>query len=498
VNGNPVRYCLPLMVLVIIYYPLFYSHYLYLDDAHQLWYNEKGKTLEIWRIHGRLLGGVLMEKAFTSFRRIDSVIILRIISVLGWALAICFYIRCAQQWVQYNLIDKRLVLLSGVYIACSLSLGIYNGWGGTCFEVFIAFIPGLCSGHLLFTQLKKHHRYWAIPIPVQLLILLLGIVSLFIYQIGVGAFMLPFFLHYINNRFKKPDAIVITGSIANLVIFGVYFLLFKALLHLEGFAASDRTEIAINPLQKISFFFSVPTAQAFSFNFPYNPRSIISQAFYILAIVIWVIYLFTIQRQQSVGKKLRFIVGVFLLLMLIYLPGLATKESFSSYRTMLNLNLAGFFLLTGMLLEWTKTERGKDRLAWAAMAIFAVMGFYNFRINFLNPIIKEYRLVRNYVEQHYTANISKIYFLRPPENLYRQQYHIHYYRDEFGVPLTFKDWVPEPLVKQIIYEKIHDKEKARSIEMIQFEDREAFHQQTITQEPNSMVIDVATLFNNAK
>jgi hypothetical protein len=497
VNKNVVQYGLPLFIFLIIFFPLFYTNYVYLDDSHLLLYNEKGANFKIWTIHGRLLSGLFFEKIYTSINSINGVIILRIISVLGWMLGIGLFVTCVRQWVRQNNLDNRLVVLSGVYLACSLSLGIYNGWGGSCAEVFMAFSLGLLSGHLFYMQLKKRERYIKVPLPMQLLVLVLGVGSLFFYQIGLGAFLLPFFLHFITKKFEKPDRILIAGVIGYLVITLVYYLLFKLNLRLLGEAEPARAGLNFDLFGKISFFFGVPTAQAFSFNFLFNLRSIISQAFYIVALVVWVVYVFISNRNQRVTKKLLYIAVVFLLQMLIYLPVLVSLENFSSYRTMINLNLATFFLLVIMILEWLKKDVSKTRFVIAAMLVFAATGFYNFRVNFLNPIVKEYQVLRNYVEQHYTAGINKIYFLRPPENLFYKQYGIHIYRDEFGEPSTYKDWVPEPLVKQIIFENTHNKQLAKSIQVVQFagEEKETFNKQVALKEDHTMAIDMEVLFN---
>jgi hypothetical protein len=241
----------------------------------------------------------------------------------------------------------------------------------------------------------------------------------------------------------------------------------------------------------------VPTAQAFSFNFLFNLHSIISQAFYILAIAVWAVRSFMIQRDKPVISKIIYIAVVFALLMLIYLPVMVTIENYSSYRSMMALNLAVALMLTNMTIEWIKNSSWKNGFAIAAMLVFAGVGFYNFRYNFLKPILKEYQVVRTYVEKQYTPGINKVYFLRPPENLYQDQYHVHYYRDEFGVPLTFKDWVPVPLVKQIIYEITHDKGVAKKTEVIMFNDDDAasFNKQVALKEEHTMAIDMPAIFN---
>jgi hypothetical protein len=440
----------------------------------------------------------MMEKIICSTHTIDGLRLCRIISVAGWAVAICIYVRIARQWVRYNLIDSRLVLISAVYLACSLSVAIANGWGATCFEMFMTFAFGLLSGHLLYTQLKKYNKIQAVPIPMLLLVLLPGLLCLFTYQIGIGMFLIPFFLHFNSRKFEKPDRILITGVIAMLVIVAIYYLLYKLQLKMEGVEEPERATLELNVFKKISFFFGVPTAQAFSFNFLFNLRSIVSQAFYIIAIAVWVVNAFVTQRNKPVLNKIIYLAVTLVLLMLVYLPVMASAESFSSYRTMTALNMAVVLMLLDMSIKWIKPGPWQSRFAIACMLIFAGVGYYNFHTNFLNPLVKEYQLVRANIEKQYTPDINKVYFLRPPEDLYKAKYHINAYRDEFGVPLTFKDWVPEPMVKQVIYEKVHDKAVANKVEVVMFDysNVEGFNKQVALKEEHTMAINAPAIFNS--
>ena len=149
-----------------------------------------------------------------------------------------------------------------------------------------------------------------------------------------------------------------------------------------------------------------------------------------------------------------------------------------------------------MTLQAIRNASWKNNFTMAAMLVFACVGFYNFRYNFLKPIVKEYQIVRSYVEKQYKPNIAKIYFLMPPEDLFKAQYNIHHYRDEFGIPSTFKDWVPGNLVHQIIYEITHDKSIAQKTEVVLFpyEKAEDFNKQVSLNEPNTFAIDVKQLF----
>ena len=150
---------------------------------------------------------------------------------------------------------------------------------------------------------------------------------------------------------------------------------FKLQLKIEGEEEGMRANLNFNILSKISFFFGVPTAQAFSFNFLFNLRSIISQAFYILAIAVWVVYSFVQQRDKPVVNKIIYLAVMFALQMLIYLPVLVTIENYSSYRSMLSLNFAVTLLLTSMILDMIKNVSWKNRFIVTAKIIFAGIGY---------------------------------------------------------------------------------------------------------------------------
>jgi len=40
------------------------------------------------------------------------------------------------------------------------------------------------------------------------------------------------------------------------------------------------------------------------------------------------------------------------------------------------------------------------------------------------------------------------------------------FNDEFGVASTFKDWIPEPLIKQLIFEKTKNREITKKVKVI--------------------------------
>ena len=255
----------------------------------------------------------------------------------------------------------------------------------------------------------------------------------------------------------------------------LYFILFKYLLAVSGIGASDRTVLAKDPLEKISFFFSQPLAQAFSFNFLYNMHGLFSQAFYPLMLATWLFSVFAFDKETKLIYKFAYIVRMLLLMMLMYAFVMLPRENFASYRTMLCLNLAGTMLLTDVVIRLFSKSRFKNILPYVACGIVVIVAWCNFNLNYIRPLKKEYQAIHTYFQQNYDSSKATIYFVRPQDNLFQRLYSQNLYKDEFGLPSTHKDWTPEPLIKQMVLESTGDREKAKQTPVINlaYEERDS-------------------------
>lgn len=486
-----------LFLLPLIFYQVLYADYAYLDEAHQLWHNQDGSNYTLFMVHGRPLTGWIIDQLFSAVPSIAALKFLRIISFLGWILTIIsFSIHC-RKWVIAAGVNEKIVPITTLLLCCSASVAIYIGWA-SCLEIFLATACGLFSGNILFNLI--HHQQGRLQIPTGkfLIVLALGLISLFMYQIAFGIFLLPFFIYYLGKKFEKLNRTVVIGIGVYLFINGLYYLLFKYSMKQAGVVANERTDLSFDVLNKIAFFFSTPLAQAFSFNFLYNIRGLFSQLFYYGIFACWVVSLFLLNmnRDHSVTVKFRHLLRTLVLLGLIYLPILVAKENFASYRTMLALNLAGCILIMDTFLHWIQKDRYQTIFMYSVCCILIITGFINFKRNFIEPLRQEYHAVREYLQDHYSAKIRKIYFIRPPESLFRQTHSINVYRDEFGLPSTFKDWTPDPLVRQIITEMTGNRKTAEKIEIVQFSGRSEFDQQAVTAKPEYLIMDAEAIIKN--
>jgi hypothetical protein len=474
-----------IIILFIVFYPVFFADYVYTDEAHQLWHNDDNTNFIIFFEVGRGLNALIMQKIYPALRTMSQLKWVRVTSFAGWILAIVVWNVVLNSWKKIFNLNEHWTFFLSICLPCSITLAIVIGWA-VHVAVFLAFIMGLISGHLFFTHYYGRKDLRISPVRI-IAVILLGLGSLFLYQPMFAAFLLPFFLCHLYDRYKKIDRIMYLGVGFYLLVCLLYFILFKYLLAVSGIGASDRTVLAKDPLEKISFFFSQPLAQAFSFNFLYNMHGLFSQAFYPLMAATWLFSVFAFDKETKLTYKFAYIVRMLLLMMLMYAFVMLPRENFASYRTMLCLNLAGTMLLTDVIMRLFSKSRFKNILPYGACAIVVVVAWCNFNLNYIQPLKKEYQAIHTYFQQNYDSSNTTIYFVRPQDNLFQRLYSQHLYKDEFGLPSTHKDWTPEPLIKQMVLESTGDREKARQTPVINlaYEERDS-----AKVAPGSLIIDV--------
>lgn len=478
------------ILFAIIYFPVFYTDYAYLDEIHQLWYNQSNSNFTMFLTQGRWLTGLLFQKAFSSIHAIAQLKWLRLFSLIGWMVTAIVWAVLLKKWIQTLNGNNRLWWLGVFFVVCSIPIMVYIGWA-SCMEVFIAVLAGLLSGHLFYTSL--HRQQSRLSYSALIGALLLGVVSLFTYQTAFGVFLLPFFFHYMHRRVPKPDKIVLIGVGFYLVVHLLYYLLFNYSLTAYGMQASERTAINIDVMRKLSFFFSGPLPHGFSLNLPYSSKSIVSLIFYPLAIVVWVVSLFRQDQHTTVPAKLFFIATQLLLLALIYLPGLVATENFSSYRTLFAFNLAVFIMVMERLLHWFSSAKKQTFFTGVVCLLLALGSIYMFRAQFVTPLQQEYGVLKKFMQTQYHPGITQVHFIRADKYLFKKRFGATIYHDELGVPSTYRDWVPVPIVKQLVYEQTGDRSAAEGLLVIQYENEEAFRQSGTETNQQSLLIDMNRL-----
>ncbi len=489
-----ILYCLIPILFVAVYFRIFYTDYAYLDEIHQLWHNNDDSNFIMFHSQGRWLTGLLFRKLFSSISTIEQIKFLRWFSFLGWLIAAFTWTIVFKKWGKLMGLARELWLLSIVYIICCISVCIYIGWA-SCMEVFLAAIFGLLSTHILFINLFNQQGEIQLTNKVIAGVLVFGVVSLFFYQPAFGIFLVPFLLRYIRAGKVRPDRILVIAIGFYFATYIIYYLFFKYVLRDYHLEASARAQIHFNILKKISFFFSGPFPQGFSMNLLFYAGSIFSQVFYPAVFLLWLIVSFKRYRQKSIVDFILFVAFIFFMLVLIYLPSMIAVENFPSYRTLFVFNLTVFILVVDSLLYLIKSEGARKIFAALGVAWLLLTGFYAFNFQYIIPLKKEYEVLRRFFENHYKPSMTTIYFIRADKFLFSPQFHTKVYRDEFGAPSTYRDWVPEPMVRQMIFELTGQRAAAEKTVVKQFENKLAFDRSAMSlNDTSSLVIDMNLLF----
>ncbi|HEX7904167.1 MAG TPA: hypothetical protein VF487_09830 [Chitinophagaceae bacterium] len=478
-----------IFLFFFIYYQVFFADYAYLDEIHQLWHNKDGSNYNMFFSQGRWLTGLLINKLFGGLSAIDELKYLRIFSFTGWVITTIVWHIVFSKWVRAMKLDSRLPILSDVFIASCIAVSIYIGWA-SCLELFIATGAGLISGHLLFYTLHGVQGYLRIPTTILVLSIAAGLCSLFLYQSAFGIFLLPFLIYYIQSKKIKPDRIVWIGIATYFFIYVIYYFLFRYSLQHSNVQAGDRVGISLDVLKKASFFFSGPLPSAFSINILYSPRSIFSQIAYPLISITWIIGLFRQNRKQKIISFIWTLGIIIIFLLLIYLPSMIAIESFASYRTLFPFNLAVFILVMMIVLPFFQSGKKRNYFTLAICLFLLATGFYNYNFQLINPLKAEYSSVKSFFEKNYTDSVKQVHFIRADKFMFRASFCTEAYRDEFGVPSTHRDWVPEPLVRQLVYEKEGKKEIAENISIVQYPDTAIYRSQHPSMQKGDLIIDM--------
>ncbi|HEV8507785.1 MAG TPA: hypothetical protein VGQ53_20380, partial [Chitinophagaceae bacterium] len=455
-------------MFILVYFQVFFSDYAYLDEIHQLWHNDDDSNFLMFHTQGRWLTGLLFKNFFSSISTIAQLKYLRVFSLTGWLLTTFIWGYFSRKWFQLLDLRQELWWLSIVYFVCGISVCVYIGWA-SCMEVFLAVAVGLLSTNILFTYLAEQKKEPYRSVMVVLGSLFFGIVSLFIYQPSFGVFLIPFFLRYIMRRKARPDSIFTTGLIFYFLIYVVYYFCFKYSLREYHIEASNRTEIHFDVLKKISFFFSGPFPQGFSMNLLFYAGSIFSQAFYVFIFLMWLIITFKRNSPERFTGKIFFVAFILVLLAMVYLPSMIAAENFPSYRTLFVFNLAVFLMVAESLVSLIKKERARKVFLVAGIAWVLITGFYAFNFQYINPLKKEYFVLKNFFREKYNPSVTQVYFIRADKFLFSPEFHTRVYRDELGAPSTYRDWVPEPIVRQMIFELTGERKIAEETKIEQFE-----------------------------
>jgi hypothetical protein len=274
--------------------------------------------------------------------------------------------------------------------------------------------------------------------------------------------------------------------------------LFKLLLIANHITSDPRTGISINLPDKLQFFFSQPLKRAFWFNLLVNDENKLARALYKVLLVGWMLLAFIRFGKKNWLSAIKYIAVVLVVFMLSYLPSLVVKENYSSNRTLAAINMCVWIVCAEMVLVIVKNMQLRRIIAISLVAVLMISGWYNFNKQFLQPVHEEYIAVKDFIQQHYNESITTVYFIKAPEDAFRKKYHIRSSMDEFGVPSTFVDWVPDNFTRQMVFEKTKNRKTADELIIKYWEDADSFSKSGEPVNENTLVVNVPDVINKVK
>jgi len=479
-----------ILIALAIFYPLFYSEYLYTDEVVQLWFYKKGTGFQMFLPQGRYITDQLFQCLFSKANTIHDVTFIRLFSFSGWIISIPLWYFIVKRIVTTEKLPNVLVFFSVLYLICTPPFSMSVSWA-SCLELFIANTAGLISGYALYSSVI--YKDGRMKLPLMAIAVVFGVTSLFTYQNGFGCFLLPFLLHLMAK--PKKFRTIFTGIISCFIIYVIYYFLFKYNLDINHITASGRTKISIDLFPKIRFFFGRALAMSFHFTYLFNEKNLTGFFVYATIFLAWLITDFYRHRNLPVTRRLMILALTLFLLVLIYLPSLIIKENYSSNRTLFALNMGTFFLVANTLLNVVKKYETRITLVAMLSFLFVLNARNNFSQQFLHPVKTEYRQVRSFIERSYNASIDTIYFIRPKEDFFVRKFGVTRSWDEFGVPSTFFDWVPEFFTKQVVFEKTGDRSLAVRLVIKHWLGREEFTKSAPHLSPNILLVDTEEIMS---
>jgi hypothetical protein len=480
-----------LLVVLLIFYPLFYSEYVYTDEINELWLYRPGSNIELIAPGGRWITELLVSKSFAAVDTIHGLTYIRIFGLLIWFACLpLWYIilkRLAAQTPGY----EYLPFFTCLYLVTSLPFSVSVQWA-SCIMVPIANTAGLLSGAIAYRYIRDKKK-WEIPVGGILGAIAAGLFSLSTYQSGIGCFLIPFLFHYINTSANRKDLVLIKGLALYFLIYAIYFVIFKIYVSVNQMGSDSRAGLSTDPLGKLQFFFSHPLKRSFWLNLIVNEENKLARAIYKVLIVGWILLAFVRFGFKQWINAVKYMVAVLLVFIISYLPSLVVKESFASNRTMVAINLLVWLVCADMIVYFVKKIAIRKVIAIGVSAVLLGASWYNFNKVFLPPVLHEYNAISKFVRQNYNSNITTVYLIKPAGDSFEKKFHIQSSMDEFGVPSTFPDWVPENLMQQMVLEITGDRKTAEKLTVKQWPNMESFTGSGETVTKSGLLVNVPAL-----
>jgi len=124
-------------------------------------------------------------------------------------------------------------------------------------------------------------------------------------------------------------------------------------------------------------------------------------------------------------------------------------------------------------------------LSWGGLVYYAYIA---------TPYKAEFGAVRSYIFEHYNSNIRQVVFIQADEDGFAKNFGVNHYKDEFGMPSTFKGWVAEPLVKELVYEMTGNRQAAEGLMVTCYKNAKDIPDPSVLGHADLLFVDLHSLF----
>lgn len=485
------------LVVLLIFFPLFYTEYVYTDEAIQLWNYRPGSGFNMFAIQGRWVTEQLIGRSFDAANSIGDITYIRIFSLAMWLVLIPVWYIVTKRVTANGAGYEYLPLFTCLYLVTSLPFAISIQWA-SCLELPIANTAGLVSGAILYLAIRDKDKWLQVPVGPALGAIVAGFISLSAYQSSFACFLIPFLFHYISAYTTQKDKVLIKGLAFCFFMYAFYFLVFKLYLAINHIPGDARTGISFNVFRKLAFFIARPLKKAFEFNVIVDIDNNLSRIACVLLFGGWVLLAFNRFGKKNRIGAVKYLAAALLIFLVSYTPSLLVKENYASNRTLFAIDMCVWVVCAEMVLYVLKKETLRKAAGYGVSIFLVVCSWYNFNRQFLMPIREEYNDVKNYVFQHYNSNITTVYFIQPSEDAFQKKYHLQSSMDEYGVPSTFFTWVPEPFIRLLVLEKTGSREIAGNLSIKWWESEESFKASGEQVTGNTLIVNVPQILSVGK
>jgi hypothetical protein len=487
------------LCLLFIFLPLFYSDYIFMDEALEFWGYKSVPGFYMLIDEGRFLAEELQRWLFSKIDTIAQVKYIRMFSLFGWMLCLPLWYALIKQEVANVPQYKYLPFFVCLYLITNPSFLISVQWA-TCLQFFISHTASFLAGAIVLNSLRAEEFQIKKLLWAGVLATLLGVPAMFLYQGSWTCFLIPFFLFFVNPLNNNKDKVLLRGALIHFAVYAAYFVVYKASFVIwDNIPEDPRNKLYFNPFIKLAFFLARPLERSFRFTLLTEERSVISLVWYVLAVISMALLTFKRfgkeKRMQAIKHLLIVLFGFGIL---SYVLGLMIEENYASNRTMFTLNLIVFIFCFEMALYYIKNLRLLQIGAAAIFLFFVWCARFNFHKGFARPLVAETAALKDYFRQHYNKNIQTVHFIRPPEDILANKFHVNYSMDEFGVPSSFFVWVPDHQTRQMIYETTGDRKGANRTVVKQWANKEEYDKSGEKLDSTVLLVDVKAIIDTIK